>query len=246
MDEVAVKPQAAPDPREVGVLAREAAAAYRRMVEHYKKAYKLSHQEAVAKTEEPAAPAYRTKVLLGPPDQVSFFDLERLGAGNPEMMLSRWEEIKGAAREELQTGDRVAAALECFGADCWSRAQFAGIIAELIEGWQPRNGVERLLLDQMALAHTLLLDWTKTLAQRAAYESLRVQRQLREDGHPEPPRLTDAEAAEQAAAMVDRFSRVFQRTLRALRDLRRFAGPVIVQNAGQVNVGGQQVNLNRP
>jgi hypothetical protein len=37
---------------------------------------------------------------------------------------------------------------------------------------------------------------------------------------------------------------MFLRTLRALRDLRRWGSPVIVQNAGQVNVGGQQVNLN--
>ena len=30
---------------------------------------------------------------------------------------------------------------------------------------------------------------------------------------------------------------------RALRDLRRYAGPVIVQQAGQVNIGDQQVNV---
>ena len=33
------------------------------------------------------------------------------------------------------------------------------------------------------------------------------------------------------------------RTLQALRDLRLYAPPVIVQNAGQVNVAGQQVNV---
>ena len=43
--------------------------------------------------------------------------------------------------------------------------------------------------------------------------------------------------------MADRFNRLFLRTLRALRDLRRYAPPVIVQNAGQVNVGAQQVNV---
>jgi hypothetical protein len=50
-------------------------------------------------------------------------------------------------------------------------------------------------------------------------------------------RQSDADALEQAAAMMDRFNRVFLRTLRALCELRR-RGPVIVQNAGQVNVGG--------
>jgi hypothetical protein len=58
-----------------------------------------------------------------------------------------------------------------------------------------------------------------------------------------PPRQSEAEATEQWAATVDRLNRIFLRTLRALRDLRRYAGPVIVQNAEQVNVGGQQVNV---
>ena len=48
---------------------------------------------------------------------------------------------------------------------------------------------------------------------------------------------------DQSAAMADRFQRMFLRGLRALRDLRRYAPAVVVQNAGQVNVGGQQVNL---
>jgi hypothetical protein len=50
-------------------------------------------------------------------------------------------------------------------------------------------------------------------------------------------------AVEQAAAMVDRFNRIFLRTLRALRDLRRYSPTVVVQNAEQVNVGRRQVNV---
>jgi hypothetical protein len=55
--------------------------------------------------------------------------------------------------------------------------------------------------------------------------------------------VTGAQAIEQAGAMVDRFNRIFLRTLRALRDLRRGPQPVLVQNAQQVNVGQQQVNV---
>ena len=55
------------------------------------------------------------------------------------------------------------------------------------------------------------------------------------------PRVTDADAIEQAAGMVDRFNRLFLRTLRALTDLRRRSPPVLI-HAGQVNVGHQQVN----
>ena len=43
--------------------------------------------------------------------------------------------------------------------------------------------------------------------------------------------------------MMERFHKLFLRTLRALQDLRRHSPPVIVQNAGQVNVGSRQVNV---
>ncbi len=43
--------------------------------------------------------------------------------------------------------------------------------------------------------------------------------------------------------MVDRFNRLFLWTLRDLRDLRRYAPSVTAQNAAQLNIGGQQVNL---
>jgi hypothetical protein len=57
----------------------------------------------------------------------------------------------------------------------------------------------------------------------------------------QPSKVSVAEAMEQSAAMMDRFNRLFLRTLRALRDLRRY--PVIVQNAQQVNVADRQVNV---
>jgi hypothetical protein len=62
-------------------------------------------------------------------------------------------------------------------------------------------------------------------------------------GH--PPRLSDAEAAEQAAAMMERCHRMYLRTLRALQDQRRCVQPIIVRRAGQVNIGQQQVNVSR-
>jgi hypothetical protein len=83
----------------------------------------------------------------------------------------------------------------------------------------------------------------KTHAALSACECGRRERRLKEGGRLEPPRLSDAEAVEQAATMVDRFSRIFLRTLRALCNLRKATPAVVVQNAGQVNVGHQQVNV---
>ena len=58
-----------------------------------------------------------------------------------------------------------------------------------------------------------------------------------------PPRVFEAEAQNQAAAFADRFQRMFARSLRALRDLRRYSPAIIVQNAEQVNLGENQVNV---
>ena len=57
------------------------------------------------------------------------------------------------------------------------------------------------------------------------------------------PTVTATQAIVQAAEMVDRFNRIFMRTLRALRNLRRHTPLVIVQNAEQVNVAEQQMNV---
>ena len=43
--------------------------------------------------------------------------------------------------------------------------------------------------------------------------------------------------------MVDRFNRLFMRTLRSLRDLRRYSPSVVVQNVGQLNLGQTQLNI---
>ncbi len=43
--------------------------------------------------------------------------------------------------------------------------------------------------------------------------------------------------------MVDRFNRVYMRSLRALRDLRRHAPTLIMHNVEQVNVAENQVNV---
>ena len=60
---------------------------------------------------------------------------------------------------------------------------------------------------------------------------------------PPRPRLTASEVIEQSAAMAHRFNRLMLRTLRALRDLRRYPLPVLVRSAGQVNVAQQQLRV---
>jgi hypothetical protein len=224
MNEVAVQPEAHPETREARSLARELAGAYRDRVNRHKHELGLSTQEAVAKAEEPCSLSRTWRIQDGAPEELTWADLEDLVGQTGERALDRWEEVKQAALEALQSGHWAAAVLEGYDSRPWRRAQFLAIRAELTEGWQPRNGVERQLIDQMAQAQVAMFWWQERLFVRAAGAA--------------------DEAGEPAAAMMDRFHRMFQRTLRMLCTLRKVPMAVIVQNAGQVNVGGQQVNLN--
>jgi hypothetical protein len=153
------------------------------------------------------------------------------------------EQIKKAALDEVRTGHRAAKATDTNNDGSWQRAQFLALREELSAEWRPRNGLERQLLDTMAQAQTGYLTWLQNLTIRTNLESCTNDRRLKEEGKWEPPRQSDADALEHAAAMMDRFNRIFLRTLRALCDLRRQSNPVIVQNGGQMNVAQQQINL---
>jgi hypothetical protein len=43
--------------------------------------------------------------------------------------------------------------------DAWQRVRFLALREELSREWQPRNGVERQLIDQMAQAQTHMFFW---------------------------------------------------------------------------------------
>ena len=105
----------------------------------------------------------------------------------------------------------------------------------------PRNGIERTLLDTLALSQMAFLNWMETLTLRATLDTESDNATSKQSGKWTPPRVCDFQAVQQAMEMADRFNRISNRTLRTLRDQRRTT--LIVQNAGQVNVGKQQVNV---
>jgi len=223
-------------------LAREMTAALREMVQAYEQEEGLSTPDAVARIREDQLEEEQ-RALHGPPWHVSWLDLEGLLQRDPQKYERRREEIKRAARDELQTGHRASGPVEVYGSTPWDRARFLALRQELAGGWQPRNGVERQLVDTMAQAQTAVEYWLQALMAKAAREARLEQAKLREKETSGPSGTTEFQAVEQAGAMVARFNRIFLRTLRALRDLRRGPQPVFVQNAGQVNVAQQQVNV---
>jgi hypothetical protein len=233
---------ALPDGKEVNVLAREIAGAFRARVEGYKRHY--SAKEALAMAQEPVPREVAEMILARPPEEVSWSDLHDLTAGDsPDAALCRWGEIKRDACEDLQTGHRAAKVVEGGQGSPWERAQYAALYQELAAGWQPRNGIERQLIETLALAQTKVLFWLACETMRSTMQAASEKQGLKERGVWEPPRVSDFDAVEQAAAMADRYNRLFLRTLRALCNLRKVPLAVVVQNAGQVNVGGQQVNV---
>jgi hypothetical protein len=218
------------------------ARAYTELVEGYKRYFKLSHQEAMTKAEE-STPEYIEAIRSRSPEDISWSDLETLCAQQPDVGLKHFEEMKKAALEECLTGFRAARLLEGAGSTPWKRALFAVMYTELVEAWQPRSGVERQLIETMAIAQAQMYFWVERLSERASHNAECEKRDIRERGIWNPPRASDKESQDQAAAMAERFNKVYLRTMRSLRDLRRSLPPIVVQNASQVNVGGQHVNV---
>ena len=227
---------------DVGALATELAAAFRQRIEQYRAWYKLSEQEAIGRaTRESQVPEER--LLNCPPHELSWQQLESLTQSDPDRGNQRWEEVKQAAREERRSGHRAARVMEGPDTSCWGRAQFLALRAELSEGWRPRNAQEQHLVDQLAQWQTLMEEWQDTLTIYTKYPSSGGKRTSKGAHFFEPPRLSDVEAVEQAAVMVERMQRLYLKALRALQDQRRIGPPVIIRRAAQVNIGQQQVNV---
>ena len=76
----------------------------------------------------------------------------------------------------------------------------------------------------------------------ASLEGTKQKRDIGRNGWWEPRTLGAAEALDQSAQMAERWQKLFVRALRALRDLRRHAPPVVLAAPGsQVNVRRNQI-----
>lgn len=222
-------------------LAAELGRAFGQMVGFYREHYGLSPGEARTKASDLPDP-FLERTLTAPPDQMSWLDLDAVAQLDPDRARARWEEIKEAAREEIRTGHRAARALEGWESHCWSRARFLAVRSELYAAWRPRNAAEQQLIDQLAQWQVLIWRWQESVTAYVEIVFEGGRKAPKEHGIVQLPRLSDAEALERAVQMVERFHRLYLRTFRALRDLRRLPS-VVVRAAAQVNIGGQQVNL---
>lgn len=123
----------------------------------------------------------------------------------------------------------------------WGRARFLAVREALAAEWQPRNGIERMLLDLMAQAYVGYELWLERLVLYATLEADEFERDTNKRGEWKPPRVSTDAAREGAFQMTERFHRMLIRAQRALRDQRRYG--LSLGSVGQLNIGMMQQNV---
>jgi hypothetical protein len=210
-----------------------------RLLADYERSLSFSTQEAMAAAEKSLV-REEERAMKVPPERTTWLHLRALAQRDPEAAAQRWTDIEKAALDELQSGHR--AALTMLAASPWERAQYLAIRRALAQDWQPRGGLELQLIETLAQAQVAWHFWLEATIRWATNGAERSGRACQDDMGRPTPRLSEGEAIERAGAMADRFNRIFLRTLRALRDLRRQGPAVLVQNVSQVNVNSQQIS----
>jgi hypothetical protein len=143
------------------------------------------------------------------PDAITFHEIECLSRKHPEEALARWEEVKAAARQDLTSGWQAARGVS---GEAWGRACFLAIRKEFRQLWPPRNGVEAMLLDEIA-----------------QYEMLRrkmVDRLTSGSWVGNAERGKEYSATVEMGKMIDRLQRLIHYAMRTLFTIRRAQRPV--------------------
>jgi hypothetical protein len=223
--------------------------------------YGLTLEEAIKKAESYLADTTAQKLFdrlkVQSVTTLSWFELERLFKLEPAAAEALWKRLKTEAREDFESGSFAAKIFETteWRHNPWRRAQYVGIRDAFIDDYKPRGAIELSMIDMAVTAYFLYYYWTEILMQRSDTGALpelftheERKRMERYERRYEwvPPRVTEQDALEHAAQMADRFRRQYLSAIRAMRDYRRYSGPVIINNKGQVNIaddGAQQLNV---
>ena len=179
------------------------------------------------------------------PDEVSWNLIGQAEDEEPGSFVQIWGRIKQSARNELESGHRAAAA--GVGVETpWNRARFQVLLESFIEDWKPAGSIELRLVEGMAQLWTQYEYWMQIATQRVGFECEMETYQVKERGKWRTVAVEKDKYIDRALENADRFNRLYLRTVRALRDLRRYSMAVTINNPEQVNIaadGGQQVNM---
>ena len=255
---------------EFGSLLREMQHAYLARLAYYRSTAggSLSLEEARASAyhsckDQEEAKRELDKLRSYPLDIINFADMLPLMTVAPRMAEDFWLEMKVEASMEFESGHLASKALMPvhYMRSAWNAACYLGLRSSFVAEWRPRGGIELSLIDMMAQAFLQYQYWMEESVKRSQtrerevhpeYEKWQRLKNPKEktegflDGYWYRPFVSEQSAIEHAAQMADRWNRIYMRTLRNLRDLRRYSVPVTINNPQQVNIatdGGQQVNV---
>jgi hypothetical protein len=237
--------ETSPEVAEASMIVSEMARSFASTIDYYKSEYggKFSHDEAVAKTLE-MHESRRGWVEGEPAERVSWGEIAALAEQNMGEALKLWARVRAAAEDELESGRRMAQ-VAGQNTDPFALAQVFAIRDAFADQWEPQGAIEAAMIDMLTVAFSLQMYWSEMAHTRAIREHDEHRKALGrfESSGWKSPYQSMADAIDQAHRMADSYNRQFLRVLRQMRDLRRYAPPVIVNNGGQVNVANQQVNV---
>ena len=180
------------------------------------------------------------------PEKVDWTHLAAVAEVDVNESMKIWARMREAADDELESGRR-AAQVPGSRTEPYALAQFLAIRDSFADQWQPNGGIESAMIDMLTIAFSLQMYWSTIAHQRAIQTHNSQEKDLNryENKGWKSPYQYEAGAIEQAYKLADGYNRQFLRVLRQLRDLRRYAPVIIQNNGGQVNIGEQQVNVQK-
>ena len=228
-------------------IVREMAQAFASTMEFFKSEMGGSKTDGEAFQEALQRNEWRRGYIEGlEPEKVSWTHLAAVAEVDVNDSLKIWARIREAADDELESGRR-AAQVAGSRPEPYAVAQFLAIRDSFADQWQPNGGIESAMIDMMTIAFSLQMYWSTVAHQRAIQTHDNQEKDLSryENKGWKSPYQYEANAVEQAHRLADSYNRQFLRVLRQLRDLRRYAPVIIQNNGGQVNIGEQQVNVQK-
>ena len=236
-----------PERAEALTLVQEMAHAFIGSIEYYKADYGGLHPHDEAVKKNLSMNEWRRDYVKGlPPEKVGWSHLSAVGEADLRDALALWARIRETADDELESGNR-ASAVAGNRTEPYALAQFLAIRDSFADHWQPNGGIEAAMIDMMTISFSLQLYWTTIAHQRSVEIHDKQAKEIIkfETKGWKSPYQGEADAIDQANRLADSYNRQFLRVLRQLRDLRRYAPVIIQNNGGQVNIGEQQVNVQK-
>ena len=236
--------ETSPEDAEARQILLEAARSFVGTIEFYKSEFGggKPHDDAVKETLQ--VYEHRRQYVAGlQPPEVTWGHFAAVAEVNTDDAMKLWARVRKAADDELECGGR-GAKVAGDNADPYALAQYLAIRDSFADLWQPQGGIESAMIEMLAISYSLQMYWSTVAHDRAmrTHDAQREALRRYEEGGWKSPYQSEADAVDQAHRLADGYNRQFLRVLRQLRDLRRYA-PVVIQNAQQVNVGNQQLNV---